>query len=298
MKFFIVFLGVLFGVHGAWANQLITPAPGFPARPQQMPVFVMGPTLTAADCQAAVNSAVWTQCSLRNNCRGLLLADIRPAVMMELANRVDHNFATQCQGFIDTAFRDYLERFAGAAPTMVAFPSVGGPMVAHASFPPAMTDAQMRQMQLQQMQAMNAPQAQLMPAAFPTTFQDLSFVERVEITQQGWQDAYDRGLVGQVEMFQTLTIESDEDAQARRDREATARRQRELYEQQHAQRLEFNRDSADFCNRNPYHELCAIWRQARQEANRQQATPAANAGAATPPAASDMDIVIDLTRRR
>jgi len=155
---------------------------GFPR-----PVTVVGSQITAAECLQVVNSAIWTQCALRNNCIGLSLIDIRPSIIMDLNNRGQNNFAVQCQGFIDEAFRAFQAQTPRV--TQTSFPTTQN--MGAGGFPTVTprTEHEARSIELAQMQMMNAHNMPmgLAPASMPTTFEDLSFIDRWEIQQEGWQ---------------------------------------------------------------------------------------------------------------
>ena len=205
------------------ANSLVNPAFTGPAQTNfPRPVVVMGPSVNAAECVQVVNSAIWTQCSFRNNCAGMTVMDIRPGIITELNNRGSNNFAVQCQGFIDEAFRAYQ---AQAGVIHSNFPTGGNAQAA--AFPVAAprSEYESRARELQQMQAMNSANMPmgLTPAAMPQTFDDLSFTERWAIIHEGWQHQ----AVGQAPLYnKSLHIEKDTVARAREDQAIKDREER------------------------------------------------------------------------
>ena len=131
------------------------------------PVYAKGPQLNAAECISVVNSAIWTQCSFRNNCAGATLSDIRPGVILELSNRTDNNYATACAGYIDELFQQYKQQAAGAVGP-VNFPTAGrpanygmsaqpvNPLSYYDQMPQWEVDQEIRKGQLRTLQAQNA----------------------------------------------------------------------------------------------------------------------------------------------
>jgi hypothetical protein len=203
------------------------------------PVYVKGPQLGAAECELAVNSAIWTQCSFRNNCANITLAEIRPAIMLELSNRTDGNY-TSCGGYIDALFNQYRQQTAGAV-VSTDFPSATRPADYGSGIQPAnpynygtltpyYEQAQdMRQYQLQNMQRQVAPQPVApTPTAAPETFADLSFTERMDILREGWQDP----AVGKSSYQQITNLENDTEMLTRQETEESLRNQVEREREQ------------------------------------------------------------------
>ena len=191
------------------------------------PVYVKGPDLTAAECQLAVESAIWTQCSFRNNCAGLNVSDIRPAVMMELSNRQGANYVTACGGYIDNAFNQYKQQTVGAVYS-TGFPSAPlrqgfegqatdreNPFAYYNQVPQYELEKEMRKIQLENMQRQNTVPARLTAEQMPATFEDMSFTDRMAALEEGWQHP----AVGKPQYAQ-LKVESDNDMYGRQSQEA------------------------------------------------------------------------------
>lgn len=88
------------------------------------PVYVTGPDLGSGDCERTVFALVASVCAANNDCRGLQLSDIRPTVMVQLSRLPGHNWATQCMGYIDSAFSEYETTAQNRVPTTpVSFPT-------------------------------------------------------------------------------------------------------------------------------------------------------------------------------
>ena len=78
---------------------------------------------------------------------------------------------------------------------------------------------------LEQMRAVNSDNMPmgLAPTAMPQSFEDLSFLQRWEITQEGWQHP----AAARTPMYMQMAIESDERARIREDAAIAARHKRE-----------------------------------------------------------------------
>ena len=92
------------------------------------PVYATGADVSTTDCQSTVSILVANACAANDNCIGKRLSDIRPTVMVQLSRLPGHNYATACNGFIDSAFDEYVSKYANAAPNgvPVPFPSAYG----------------------------------------------------------------------------------------------------------------------------------------------------------------------------
>lgn len=163
------------------------------------PVYLKGPSIGAAECQMVVDSAIWTQCSFRNNCQNLTANDIRPSVILELSTRTDANYADTCKGYIDSAFGKYRQQVSGAVvstnfPVATRPASYNQQQIIENSLsywnqvPEYEYQEKMRQYQLENMQRQTGGMAQLVPTQMPSTFADLSFTERMEALREGWHD--------------------------------------------------------------------------------------------------------------
>ena len=92
-----------------------------PKMPQA--IYATGADLTTGDCQRTVDNLVASECATRNNCRGLRIADIRPAIMVKLSQLPGHNFATSCAGYIDSAFNSYTAKYGYNTSVATTFPT-------------------------------------------------------------------------------------------------------------------------------------------------------------------------------
>lgn len=188
------------------------------------PVYVQGADLNTADCQRTVGTLVASYCVDNNNCVGMRLSDIRPAIMLQLARLPGHNYATSCAGFIDSEFDTYISKYANAGPSnsYVAFPNATVPNTAafdteykiENPYPIRNRtwngeewekEKKERAHELYELQSMNgANDISLARADFPTTVDDLSFSERMELEAAGyapWKDA---------KSYQQLKLESED----------------------------------------------------------------------------------------
>lgn len=195
------------------------------------PVYVQGTDLNAADCQSIVASLVAAQCAAQNNCAGKRLSDIRPAIMLQLSRMPGHNYASACAGYIDTAFDNYMAQYSYVTPSAgTAFPSptVANPNANAQPYKPANPYAVQlpaapgdpwaanmieRASEMKQLQAQNGATAPKIGAAqFESTAADLSFTERMENLQAGYEPFKDK------KVYTPLKIESDEDYAQRKQR--------------------------------------------------------------------------------
>jgi hypothetical protein len=162
-------------------------------------VYAKGPALGAAECQAAVNSAIWTQCSYRNDCKNLSANDVRAGVVRELGNMGGANYSTACFGYIDSAFNAYKRQTANAiAPA--GFPSATNPAGYQSNQPPKQnivtvenmtpkyeSERDARERQLAALQAMNNGAPRVTMEDMPGTFSDLPFTQRMAAEKEGWK---------------------------------------------------------------------------------------------------------------
>lgn len=220
------------------------------------PVYLKGPQLGASECISVVESAIWTQCSFRNNCANAALADIRPGVILELSNRTDNNYSTACAGYIDELFNQYRQRMAGAVAS-ANFPAAGrpanyggaapaNPLSYYNQMPQWEVDQEIRKGQLRNLQAQNAAPAGLAAASMPSTFEDLSFTERMDIIREGWQDPAVGGGKKISSFHQIENLENDKTMLARQKEELDARNE-----------LLKKNDFAKYCQEHPYDKECS-----------------------------------------
>ena len=171
------------------------------------PIYVQGTDLSTADCQRTVGTLIASYCVDNNNCVGLRISDVRPVMMLQLARLPGHNYATSCAGFIDSEFNDYVSKYSNAGPSnvYVAFPTG---TVANPTFDDTEYNIENpyqirnrtwnneewekekkdRIRELNELQSMNgANDVKLTRADFPTTANDLSFSEYMELQSAGYQ---------------------------------------------------------------------------------------------------------------
>ncbi|MBQ2017220.1 MAG: hypothetical protein II208_01680 [Alphaproteobacteria bacterium] len=203
------------------------------------PVYVNTNTVGTSDCQTITANLIEQQCATQNNCATTRLSDIRPALMMQLTNIPGANYGTACAGYLDAAFNDYVKKNANAGantagatfptptlptqntafpqPTMVAtFPQPTQP-----SQPDWASEEQQRKNELEALRAASGKKVGLDPtnSAFPTTYEDLSFTERMANAKEGYEPFKDSSA------YKTIKIESEEAYITRQIKRAALRRQ-------------------------------------------------------------------------
>ena len=183
-------------------NPFWTPSSPYNQRLPQ-PVYVQGADLTAEDCFKVVQSLVSVQCMARDNCKETSLADIRPAIMVQLSNLPGANYVSACSGYIDGVYESYVAQFGNNVPNrQVAFPTATAPNQNlnnnnnvipiknpyEVKTPQWQQEINERTQELQELQRQNgAGSEQLSATAFPETYSDLSFTERMENARQGYE---------------------------------------------------------------------------------------------------------------
>lgn len=195
------------------------------------PVYVTGPEMNTAECQSAVSALVSTYCYSNNNCRDMRISDIRPVIMLQLSRLPGHNYASNCSGYIDSEFESFVEQHSTAIPTgTTAFPGAteSNPYYDAPEFelenPYRKQDGtwqgdewqkekKERKQELKDLQAQNgAGSERIAKADFPTTFADLSFTERMEVQQAGYEPYKDSSA------FRSISIETEDQAEQRKQR--------------------------------------------------------------------------------
>ena len=194
-------------------------SPNSPYNQLPQPVYVQGADLNTDDCVKVVQPLVAVQCAARDNCKNTTLADIRPVIMVQLSNLPGHNYVSACSGFIDGIFDSYVAQYGNSIPNrQIAFPdaTVPNPTVNNVPMPTANAPSPTPQIQnpykqttpqwqqemdersreLEELQRQNsAGNNQLSATAFPTTYDDLSFSEKMGLLQDSYEpykdlDAY------------------------------------------------------------------------------------------------------------
>lgn len=193
--------GQIQNVQNYSTNPFWTPNSPYNQRLPQ-PVYVQGADLNAEDCFKVVQSLVSVQCMARDNCKNTTLADIRPTIMVQLSNLPGNNYVSACSGFIDGVFESYVAQYGTGIPNRaVAFPDATTPNQNlnnnnkiqiqnpyQQVLPEWQQDIIERSNELQQLQQQNgAGSEHLSATAFPTTYTDLSFSERMANATEGWE---------------------------------------------------------------------------------------------------------------
>ena len=209
--------GQIQNVQNYSTNPFWTPNSPYNQRVPQ-PVYVQGNNTTTDECMKIVQSAVAFQCSARDNCRNTQLADIRPAIIVQLSNLPGKAYGTACAGYLDTVFESYVAQFGNYAPkNQVAFPS--GSNVPNTSInnnntiqiknpyevktPQWQQEINERSRELQELQSENgAGNEGLSATAFPTTYNDLSFSERMANEAAGYAPYKDKSA------YQTINVQN------------------------------------------------------------------------------------------
>ena len=202
-----------------------------------VPVYAQGTELTAGECRAAVSSVVAMHCAQRNNCTGLRLTDIRPAVLQSLATLPGHNYVSACSGFVDEVFNEYMAQNQNLGGT-TAFPSAsayGGGTTQKAEFkvenpyPYQYNTFQKgwgeRANELAGLQAQNADSIKLVATEMPKTFEDLSFTERNQILAAGYAPWQCDPKTGKGCAYKPIEIETNQQMYTRLAEELQAQQQ-------------------------------------------------------------------------
>ncbi|MBR2412193.1 MAG: hypothetical protein IKB10_00805 [Alphaproteobacteria bacterium] len=183
--------GVIQNVQNYSSNPFWNPNSPYNQRMPQ-PVYATGTDVETDECQRIVASLVAAQCMMNNNCKNTQLSDIRPALMLQLSRLPGGNYATACAGFIDTAYREYMNNTAVTVPNhAVAFPTAttANPNVTQPSYqipnpvpmqmPEWMGDMLERNAEIRALESETATVTPgLVATEFPETYADLSATER------------------------------------------------------------------------------------------------------------------------
>ncbi len=195
--------GQIQNVQNYSTNPFWTPNAPYNQRLPQ-PVYVQGADLNADDCFKVVQSLVSVQCMARDNCKNTSLAEIRPTIMVQLSNLPGNNYVSACSGFIDGVFESYVAQYGNNVPNRaVSFPNATTPVqntnnIIQIKNPYKIEPTKQQQEikersdELKQLQQQNgANQAHLTATAFPTTFNDLSFSERMALKAEDYEQYKD-----------------------------------------------------------------------------------------------------------
>ncbi|MDE5615545.1 MAG: hypothetical protein K2I81_01790 [Alphaproteobacteria bacterium] len=210
--------GQIQNVQNYSTNPFWSPGQQYNKRILPTPVYATGPEVTTSDCQNIVTGLISAQCASLNNCSGMRVSDVRPAIMLELSRMPGHNYASSCAGYIDTAFDTYVKQYANAVqPT--SFPTATGAANVQTQnefkinnpyapkVPGWANDVKERAIELQQLQSQNGAGAEhIAKADFPTTINDVSFTDRMENLAAGYAPYKD------AKAYNGITVEKPEDA--------------------------------------------------------------------------------------
>lgn len=200
------------------------------------PIYVQGVQIETAECQQVVAGLVATQCAMRNNCRDSRISDIRPAIMLQLSQIPNGNYATACSGYIDSAFDNYVQQYGYAMPTgVVSYPA---PIVEEPApqieiqnpyvpiVPDWATEMMERKQELLDLQAINgANQIELKKTEYPKVYADLSFSDRMENAAVGYEPYKDK------KAYIPITIEDEASYLERKQKLAELRKQKYCLDQ-------------------------------------------------------------------
>jgi len=180
------------------------------------PVYVQGNAVTTDECIRVIQSAVAFQCAARDNCRNTQLTDIRPAIIVQLSNLPGKAYGTACAGYLDSVFESYVAQYGNNAPTrQVAFPdsTIPNPSINNNSntiqiknpyeikTPQWQQEINERSRELQELQSENgAGNYGLSATAFPTTYNDLSFTNRMANEAAGYAPYKDKSAYKTIEV--------------------------------------------------------------------------------------------------
>ena len=207
--------GQIQNVQNYSTNPLWSPnAPYNQKMPQ--PVYVQGNAVTTDECIRVIQSAVAFQCAARDNCRNTQLTDIRPAIIVQLSNLPGKAYGTACAGYLDSVFESYVAQYGNNAPTrQVAFPdsTIPNPSINNNSntiqiknpyeikTPQWQQEINERSRELQELQSENgAGNYGLSATAFPTTYNDLSFTDRMANEAAGYAPYKDKSAYKTIEV--------------------------------------------------------------------------------------------------
>ena len=223
--------GQIQNVQNYSTNPFWSPGQQYNKRIMPSPVYVTGPEVDTQDCQTIVSGLVASQCAANNNCNGMRVADVRPAIMLELSRMPGHNYASSCAGYIDTAFDTYVKQYANVVQPS-AFPVATGASNVQSQnefkinnpyapkVPDWANDVKERAIELQQLQSQNGSGTEnVVKAAFPTTINDVSFADRMENLAAGYAPYKD------AKAYMGIEVEKQQDAMERRQKMAQLKKQ-------------------------------------------------------------------------
>ena len=186
-----------------------------------VPVYENGPDVKTDECLSIVSNMVANACANMQNCANASLSDIRPGIILQLSRMSGGNYATACAGYMDEAFRQYKQSHAHLPQNgNTSFPATTAPTQPtntnksaiplnnffETQKPAWAIEMQERATELAEFQADNGKiYSELEPTAFPTTYADLSFSERMANNKAGYEPYQGKSA------FKPIDIESLED---------------------------------------------------------------------------------------
>ena len=180
------------------------------------PVYAQGTDLKTNDCITVVQSLVSVQCMVRDNCKNTKLSEIRPEIMIQLSKLPNHNYVSACAGFIDSVYEKYVEQYANTvASGTVAFPTGTTPNTKlntnttqienpyKQKTPQWKSEIQERTNEIESLEhQMGGGNSGLTATAFPTTYADFSFTERMANDAAGLEPYKD------LKAYKTLNVKT------------------------------------------------------------------------------------------
>lgn len=153
-------------------------------------VYANGPALSHDDCTRAVQNIIETVCSTHDFCQTTTLADVRPSIMIKLSTLPGNNYASSCSGYIDTIYENYKKRmgYATSAPMTTNFPTVATKTNNANVSASGKSGYNARAAELKQMQAANPLDTSVNQSDFPTTVNDLSYQDRMDLITDSYSD--------------------------------------------------------------------------------------------------------------
>ncbi len=153
-------------------------------------VYANGPALSHDDCTKAVQNVIETVCSTHDFCQTTTLADVRPSIMIKLSTLPGNNYASSCSGYIDTIYENYKKRmgYATSAPMTTNFPTFATKTNNANVSASGKSGYNARAAELKQMQATNPLDTSVNQSDFPTTVNDLSYQDRMDLITDSYSD--------------------------------------------------------------------------------------------------------------
>ncbi len=175
------------------------------------PVYATGTDIETVDCQRVTHNLVAAICATMNNCATATLSDVRPTLITQMSRMPGGNYATACAGYLDTAFSDYVRTHshAGAHVIGATFPAATTPNpntsdtidtnVFSAPQPEWAAAKEQREQNLQRLSNQG-------PTAFPATYDDLSFSDRMHNAADGYKPFQDSSAYKPITINATTSV--------------------------------------------------------------------------------------------